>query len=56
MERSTRIDVSESDARMPSLLTLSDVMGTGHHAAVVARVAPGHAWLSSATAPSVSAA
>src|SRR3954469_5784698 len=35
------IDVKESDARMPSLLTLSDVMGTGHHAAVVARVAPG---------------
>jgi len=27
---------------MPSLLTLSDVLGTGHHAAVVARVAPGH--------------
>ena len=26
---------------MPSLLTLSDVMGTGHHAAVVANVAPG---------------
>lgn len=26
---------------MPSLLTLSDVMGTGHHAAVVARVSPG---------------
>jgi threonine dehydrogenase-like Zn-dependent dehydrogenase len=26
---------------MPSLLTLSDVMGTGHHAAVVAKVAPG---------------
>ena len=26
---------------MPSLLTLSDVMGTGHHAAVTARVAPG---------------
>jgi threonine dehydrogenase-like Zn-dependent dehydrogenase len=26
---------------MPSLLTLSDVMGTGHHAAVVARVRPG---------------
>ncbi|MGE5177939.1 MAG: zinc-binding dehydrogenase [Bacteroidota bacterium] len=25
----------------PSLLTLTDVMGTGHHAAVVARVAPG---------------
>jgi threonine dehydrogenase-like Zn-dependent dehydrogenase len=36
------IDVRETDARMPSLLTLSDVMGTGHHAAVVARVAPGH--------------
>src|SRR3954447_14223712 len=36
------IDVTENDARMPSLLTLSDVMGTGHHAAVVARVAPGH--------------
>jgi threonine dehydrogenase-like Zn-dependent dehydrogenase len=36
------LDVTESDARMPSLLTLSDVMGTGHHAAVVARVAPGH--------------
>lgn len=26
---------------MPSLLTLSDVMGTGHHAARVARVTPG---------------
>jgi len=33
--------VGEDDALMPSLLTLSDVMGTGHHAAVVARVAPG---------------
>lgn len=31
----------EDDALMPSLLTLSDVMGTGHHAAVVARVGPG---------------
>jgi threonine dehydrogenase-like Zn-dependent dehydrogenase len=29
------------DALMPSLLTLSDVMGTGHHAAVTARVARG---------------
>jgi threonine dehydrogenase-like Zn-dependent dehydrogenase len=28
---------------MPSLLTLSDVMGTGHHAAMVARVARGRA-------------
>ena len=35
------IDVAEDDALMPSLLTLSDVMGTGHHAAVVARVRPG---------------
>lgn len=33
--------VSEDDALMPSLLTLSDVMGTGHHAAVVAGVTPG---------------
>lgn len=29
------------EALLPSLLTLSDVMGTGHHAAVTARVAPG---------------
>ncbi len=29
------------DALMASLLTLSDVMGTGHHAAIIARVAPG---------------
>ncbi len=29
------------DALMPSLLTLSDVMGTGHHAAVTAKVRPG---------------
>jgi threonine dehydrogenase-like Zn-dependent dehydrogenase len=35
------VSVWEDDALMPSLLTLSDVMGTGHHAAVVARVAPG---------------
>jgi threonine dehydrogenase-like Zn-dependent dehydrogenase len=35
------IEVPEDDALMPSLLTLSDVMGTGHHAAVVARVRPG---------------
>ncbi|MDQ3893948.1 MAG: alcohol dehydrogenase catalytic domain-containing protein, partial [Actinomycetota bacterium] len=35
------LEVGEDDALMPSLLTLSDVMGTGHHAAVVARVAPG---------------
>jgi threonine dehydrogenase-like Zn-dependent dehydrogenase len=36
-----RLDVGEEDALMASLLTLSDVMGTGHHAAVVAKVAPG---------------
>jgi threonine dehydrogenase-like Zn-dependent dehydrogenase len=35
------IGVQADDALMPSLLTLSDVMGTGHHAAVIARVAPG---------------
>src|SRR6266508_3452923 len=29
------------EAHMASLLTLSDVMGTGHHAAVIARVTPG---------------
>ena len=33
--------VSQDDALMPSLLTLSDVLGTGHHAAVVAGVKPG---------------
>ena len=26
---------------MPSLLTLTDVMGTGHHAALAAKVGPG---------------
>src|SRR5882724_8672216 len=36
-----RLDVEKDNALMPSLLTLSDVMGTGHHAAVVAKVAPG---------------
>jgi threonine dehydrogenase-like Zn-dependent dehydrogenase len=35
------LPVGEDDALMPSLLTLSDVMGTGHHAAVIAGVAPG---------------
>src|SRR5436853_1116711 len=35
------LPVGEDDALMPSLLTLSDVMGTGHHAAVVAKVALG---------------
>src|SRR5881275_1237114 len=36
-----KLGVSEDDALMPSLLTLSDVLGTGHHAAVVAGVRPG---------------
>lgn len=36
------LPVSEADELMPSLLTLSEVMGTGHHAAVVARVGPGN--------------
>ena len=36
-----KLPVGEDDAVMPSLLTLSDVMGTGHHAAVVANVRPG---------------
>ena len=31
-----------SDATMASLLSLSDVMSTGHHAAACARVSPGH--------------
>ncbi len=35
------LPVGEDDELMPSLLTLSDVMGTGHHAAVVAGVGPG---------------
>jgi threonine dehydrogenase-like Zn-dependent dehydrogenase len=35
------LNVGEDDALMPSLLTLSDVMGTGHHAAITARVRPG---------------
>jgi threonine dehydrogenase-like Zn-dependent dehydrogenase len=35
------VPAGEDDALLPSLLTLSDVMGTGQHAAVVAKVAPG---------------
>ncbi|MDD5248283.1 MAG: alcohol dehydrogenase catalytic domain-containing protein [Rhodocyclaceae bacterium] len=35
------LPVGEDDARMAALLTLSDVMGTGHHAARGARVARG---------------
>jgi threonine dehydrogenase-like Zn-dependent dehydrogenase len=36
-----KLPVGRDDALMPSLLSLSDVMGTGHHAAVAARVGPG---------------
>ena len=32
------LPVGKDDALMPSLLTLSDVMGTGHHAALAAKV------------------
>ncbi len=35
------LPVGKDDALMPSLLTLSDVMGTGHHAAASAKVVPG---------------
>ncbi|HEV8636790.1 MAG TPA: zinc-dependent alcohol dehydrogenase family protein [Chloroflexota bacterium] len=35
------LPVGADDALMPSLLTLSDVMATGHHAAVAAEVGPG---------------
>jgi threonine dehydrogenase-like Zn-dependent dehydrogenase len=35
------LPVGRDDALMPSLLTLSDVMGTGHHAALAAQVGPG---------------
>jgi len=35
------LPVNRDDALMPSLLTLSDVMATGHHAALSAEVGPG---------------
>ncbi|PYS34706.1 MAG: IMP dehydrogenase [Acidobacteria bacterium] len=35
------LPVGKDHALMSSLLTLSDVMGTGHHAAIAAKVAPG---------------
>src|SRR5438067_7544335 len=35
------LPVGDDDPLLPSLLTLSDVMGTGHHAALAAKVAPG---------------
>jgi threonine dehydrogenase-like Zn-dependent dehydrogenase len=36
-----RLPVAEDDALMASLVTLTDVMGTGHHAALRAKVGPG---------------
>ena len=36
-----KLPVAEDDAHIPSLLTLSDVLCTGYHAAVTARVQPG---------------
>jgi threonine dehydrogenase-like Zn-dependent dehydrogenase len=36
------LPVDEDHELMPSLLTLSDVMSTGHHAALCARVGPGN--------------
>lgn len=35
------LPVRKDDVLMPSLLTLTDVMATGHHAAVTSRVGPG---------------
>jgi threonine dehydrogenase-like Zn-dependent dehydrogenase len=35
------LPVGKDDALMPALLTLADVMGTGHHAALAAKVGPG---------------
>src|SRR5438552_16086870 len=35
------LPVGRDDVLMPSLLTLSDVLGTGHHAALAAEVGPG---------------
>jgi threonine dehydrogenase-like Zn-dependent dehydrogenase len=35
------LPVGRDDALIPSLLTLADVMGTGHHAALTAKVGPG---------------
>jgi threonine dehydrogenase-like Zn-dependent dehydrogenase len=35
------LPVGKDSALLPSLLTLSDVMGTGHHAALAAKVGPG---------------
>src|SRR6185369_11184455 len=36
-----KLPVGKDDSLLPALLTLSDVMGTGHHAAIAAKVRPG---------------
>jgi threonine dehydrogenase-like Zn-dependent dehydrogenase len=36
-----KLPIGSDGSLLPALLTLSDVMGTGHHAAVAARVRPG---------------
>ena len=43
------LPVGPDDELMPSLLTLSDVMATGHYAALSAQAVPGGRWPSSAT-------
>ena len=50
------LPVGPDDALMPSLLTLADVMGTGHHAARMARVAAEKELLWLAMVPSACAA
>jgi len=49
------LPVGRDDALMPSLLTLSDVMATGHHAALAANVGPGKTVAVVGTAPSACA-
>ena len=46
--------VEEDSPLIPSLLTLSDVYGTGYHAAIKASISPGPRSPSSVTAPSAS--
>jgi len=47
-----KLPVGKDDSLLPSLLTLSDVMGTGHHAAVAAKFVPATRWQLSEMAPS----
>jgi len=50
------LPAGQDDALLPSLLTLADVMGTGHHAAVAAKVGRGKTAAWSVRAPSACAA